>query len=217
MIAAVASDSADRGDVISVPSGVRMLKARRTSLAKRPPPPPASGAANDDDDDESKNPFLDSDSTTADEKNPFLTHSPEKRNSDDARNPFLDDSPVRGRTKHSPERGGVLLRDTGAVNTNPFVDDDNDLGPDMYGLASYEDELISSAADSYNPPTSPADKEKLPNGHLTDEDQSDALEQSASRKQSASPPQVCVVFHHVACIMCRLERIVDSTQGESQV
>lgn len=53
---------------------------------------------------------------------------------------------------------------------NPFANDVD--ADDMYGLASYEDELITSAADSYLPSASPVVVEKIANGYMSDDKQS---------------------------------------------
>ena len=131
--------------------------------------PPSSG-------NETPNPFLDSASSSdanEEHQNPFLNGSPEKNPSatgSPSKNPFLNESPQRSKT------------DNIADTNNPFLEDLNDLNDAagdhlMDGLASYEDELINSAADSFVPgavlPDSSTEKSPHP---LRMDSYNDALE-----------------------------------------
>ena len=133
----VAQDSVARGDICrlrrikKIDRLISRKKSRLKSTVGNGGEISAASSGN-----ENSNPFIDSPSSSEsneENSNPFLNGSSEK-------NPFLQDSPQHHKMP----------------NSNPFLEDisyQNDAGGDhlMEGLASYEDELINSAADSFIP------------------------------------------------------------------
>ena len=128
----VAQDSVARGDVCRLRriKKIDRLISRKKSRLKSHIGNGGENSASSGND----NPFLDSASSSEsseENSNPFLNGAPEK-------NPFSEDSPPPNEK---------------LPNSNPFLEDLDDAAGDhlMEGLASYEDELINSAADSFIP------------------------------------------------------------------
>lgn len=89
------------------------------------------------------------------ESNPFLDSSSNSDSNEESNNPFLNGA-EKNPFVDSPEHNNDEKK-SNIESNNPFLNDHlvPDGGDDlMDGLASYEDELISSAADSFIPSSS---------------------------------------------------------------
>nr|CAB3267649.1 vacuolar protein sorting-associated protein 54 [Phallusia mammillata] len=146
IIGNVASEALSHGDIICVQHHKLKRKTdKSTNLHKE-------ASSN------KTNPFDDS-TSESEQTNPFLNSADEESS-----NPFLVESPVKVSSRL--KRGRLESRN--AESSNPFVDDVDD----MYGLASYEDELLTSAADSYLAPPTPLPEGNLQNGFQSDDNPS---------------------------------------------
>ena len=173
-LANVALDSMARGDFLRIQKIKkidRLLVKKRTRL-KSSSTHQRSNAIAQTPSTEDSNPFLDSDSGSGSDE--------------DANNPFLNGSD-KSSFADSPEHVDKKEESDLDLN-NPFFDnlsDRNDTGGDdlMDGLASYEDELINSAADSFLPPSDPVSPHQ---GITSDSTFEEALSEKLSEKVSAT-------------------------------
>ncbi|XP_076820156.1 vacuolar protein sorting-associated protein 54-like isoform X2 [Clavelina lepadiformis] len=184
----VARDSVTRGDVCRIHHKSKFTKTYLSTRRKIPIKTKLKSVSEKRTGDENmsngtSNPFLDSTSNSDyDEKlNPFEDASLDQ----DSSNPFLNDDKSAEKAINDKKVNGY------ADENNPFLgdlnesSDFNEIGL-MDGLASYEDELISTAADTF---VSPADVPKSPkvlpySNHVTSSD--DLSEQVDSDNQITS-------------------------------